>query len=763
MSSEPPANPLSERLVRAFMLARRGRRYLLGAVVVFAIGLAASVVMTLRVRRSFMSECTFAVRAVEKPGQSDHTDTAAKRAARVKDMVYERGRLEGAIKKFNLYPGVVDSQSMLDAVEAMKPHVGIRARESGRYVVSFDMTEIEGVDTRDLVRDVTQYLAESITEDFVGGSITELKADSAFLSKEVTTASGEIDTAVKGVTKFLALHPEFAVDLPAGASLGVSNVAKKPAPGESPVTAGDPVLAALLRQKARLEADLRGTSKAAVLPAENLPRDRAVAAVDAAAKAYANAQADVVAKSAKLTPEHPDMKAAQTAATLAAAQLQEARARLAAIDAQGTPAVDAGAPTESQADKLKQVNAQIAAREAALKAAAGTAPIADAATEPTSPQLDLETEWQRVLRTLGEARKRYDEVKSKSEATALAIKAAEANKASLVSIIEPAYRPSKPAKGRRAMTAMLGFASSVAFGLLYVIARIFLEDHLTDAGDIEALGLAPTLGTLANISTPNAGKKSTQQAIVRTHHGPGALATTHHVAQAAFEGRPLRAQAVMPSPTAPEILAVLGDDPKPIAALRLVRHRLELLHGEGMRRFAITSPRELEGKSTVAAQLALVLSESQRAHVALVEASFHRPALARILGFEIPPGLGLSTQVMRAMRGEEEPWSMLAVGPSLHVLAESEAEDEPRFPRALHSAVFQELLALLAEVYDYVIIDAPCVLEGGEANALEPAVDGMIFVARAGVSKKSELRMALRQLGGRKTVGVVLVGPASKS
>jgi Mrp family chromosome partitioning ATPase len=753
MSSEPAENPLSERIARAFALARRGRRYLLGALLVFAIGCAATFLMTLKVRRAFMSECTFAVRSAEKPGQ-DHGETALKRAARVKDMVYERARLEGAIRKFNLYPGVVDNSGMVDAVEAMKPHVGIRARESGRYVVSFDMAEIEGTDTRNLVRDVTQYLAESITEDFVGGSIAELKSDASFLSKEVDTASGEIDTAVKAVTRFLALHPEFAVDLPAGTSIGISNVAKKPT-GAEPVST-DPVLAALLRQKARLEADLRVTSKPATAPsapASSETRDHAVAAVDAAAKAYAVAQADVVAKSAKLTAEHPDMKSALATAASAAANLQDARAKLAAIDAASAtaPSAEAGVPAESQSDKLKLVNAQIAAREAALKAA----PTVDPAAPTPSPVLDLETEWQRTLRALGEARKRYDEVKSKSEATALALKASEANKSSLVAIIEPAYRPTKPTKGRRAMTAMLGLASSFAFALLYVLGRILLEDHLTDAGDIEALGLATTLGTLANVSAKNKAQP-TEDALAKQPPSATALGPLRRpVDHPAFEGRPLRAEAVMPSPTSPAILAVLGDDPKPIAALRLVRHRLELLHGDGKRTFAVTSPREGEGKSTFAAQLALVLSESQRAQVALVDANFHKPSLARILGFSVPEGLGLSAQVMRAMRGKEEPWSMLALGPSFHVLAE--AEDQPRFPRALHSAVFQDLLALLSEAYDYVIVDGPCVLEGGEANALEPAVDGMIFVTRAGVSKKSELRMALRQLGTRKNVGVVLI------
>lgn len=748
----PPEPSLGDRLARALVLARRGRAYLRGAAVIFVLGVGISAGLTLRVQRSYQSECTFSVRSADKPGHE--SENALKRAAKIKDMVHERARLEAAIHKFKLYQGVVESQGMLDAVEAMKPHVGIRPRESGRYVISFDATEAEGIDARDLARDVTQFLAESITEDYAGGSIAEVKADAEFLAKEVATASTEIDAAVKAVTRFLSQHPEFGTDLPAGANIGVSAVAKKPLGGAE--TSSDPVLAALYRQRARLEADLKAVSAKPTAPAgEAVPRDKAVAAVDAATKAYAEAEADRASKSAKLTPEHPDMKAAQAAAAVAAQNLKDARARLAAIDAQNAqsaPAADPAAPTDSQADKLKQINVLIAAREAALKAAGPAAAPSDAGAEAT-PQLDLETEWQKFIRQLGEAKKRHDELKGKAEAMALAVKSSEASKAAFVSIIEPAYRPTKPVKGRRAMTALLGLASALAFAMLWVIARIMLEDRVSDAGDIDSLGLAPSLGTLPHIGGARPARTTTD-ALARTPPPPPAsLAVARAVAESG--GAPLRVEPVMPVPTAPEILAVLGDDPKPIKALRLVRHRLELLQAEGKRTFAITSAREGEGKTTFAAQVSLVLSESQRAKVALVEASFHRPALAEILGFEVPAGSGLSTQVVRQMREGGQPWNLLALGPSLHVLAES--PNEARFPRALHSACFQDLLKTLAQTYDYVIIDAPCVLEGGEANALEPAVDGMIFVTRGGVSKKSELRVALRQLGARKTVGVALI------
>ena len=197
------------------------------------------------------------------------------------------------------------------------------------------------------------------------------------------------------------------------------------------------------------------------------------------------------------------------------------------------------------------------------------------------------------------------------------------------------------------------------------------------------------------------------------------------------------------------------------AALREIRHRLEQLRARGMWTFGITSAREGDGKTTFATQLALVLSESQRARVLLVEANFDRPAIARLLGFAVPEGTGFSRQIVRKMRGSLEPWRVVALGPALHVLAESATE--PGFPETLHATHFQNAITFLAQGYDYVIVDAPSVLESGDANVVENAVDGMIVVARSGHAKGSELREVVAQLGERSTVGVALWDAAPRS
>jgi Mrp family chromosome partitioning ATPase len=235
------------------------------------------------------------------------------------------------------------------------------------------------------------------------------------------------------------------------------------------------------------------------------------------------------------------------------------------------------------------------------------------------------------------------------------------------------------------------------------------------------------------------------------------------------EDATVRVVPVWASPPDVRVLVMLGEPRADVAAeLRVIRHRLERLRAEGNWTFGVTSAKPGEGKSTFAVQLALVLSEAQRARVLLVEASLHRPSLARILGFRVPPGLGFSVQLARRMRDQLpapegpypsaprriEPWAVLAIAPTLHALVENESE--PAYPEALHSTHFPQAIARLGRAYDWVIVDGPTVLGSGDANVVEEAVDGMIVIARSCASKGADVRAAIRQLGDRKAIGIVM-------
>ena len=197
--------------------------------------------------------------------------------------------------------------------------------------------------------------------------------------------------------------------------------------------------------------------------------------------------------------------------------------------------------------------------------------------------------------------------------------------------------------------------------------------------------------------------------------------------------------------------------PAAIAALRVLRHRLEQRRGDGGSYVvSVVSPGPGEGKTRIAAELAMTLSEADRARVVLVEGNLERPRVATTLGLRLPESAGFSAQVRRHMSGRSRPWGVVRLGSSLTVLAESGAA--AAYPAALHSTHFEAALHALRRSYDYVIIDGPAVLGSGDANVLEGVSDGVLLVARAAVTKGAALSRATQQLGERRILGVVLNG-----
>lgn len=205
---------------------------------------------------------------------------------------------------------------------------------------------------------------------------------------------------------------------------------------------------------------------------------------------------------------------------------------------------------------------------------------------------------------------------------------------------------------------------------------------------------------------------------------------------------------------APEQLdprVVLLADPTSEAArsYRLLRHRL---FGMGdPRTIAVTSARSGEGKTTCAVNLALALAEDANSQVLLLEANLRHPVVAQLFGFE--PYDSILGAALRT-RNIAPPYAVSAVvGTRMHLAAlASEPIPEARLDRSL----FLPLINDLREVYDYIVIDAGPVLESGDADIAGECVSGVIVTARAGKSRRPELKRALDQLRPTPVFGTVL-------
>jgi len=153
----------------------------------------------------------------------------------------------------------------------------------------------------------------------------------------------------------------------------------------------------------------------------------------------------------------------------------------------------------------------------------------------------------------------------------------------------------------------------------------------------------------------------------------------------------------------------------------------------------VTSSVPLEGKSTVAADLALTLVESG-SRVLLVDADLRRPTLAGLFGLEQRVGL---TNVLVGQVSVSEAIQTWGVQ-GLDVLASGGLPPNPS--ELLGSSKMERLMEELRQRYDKIILDAPPVLPVADAVVASELADGVLFVIRHGKTTRTTVANSSRAL-----------------
>ena len=172
-------------------------------------------------------------------------------------------------------------------------------------------------------------------------------------------------------------------------------------------------------------------------------------------------------------------------------------------------------------------------------------------------------------------------------------------------------------------------------------------------------------------------------------------------------------------------------------------------NGEGVV-ITFTSPNASEGKTTVAVNLAVMLSLSN-AKVVLIDADIRKGRIEKFFDLPVTPGLSdyLSGQATKedVVRTQSENLSFIARG--VH---------SPRPYELLESEVMKELLNDLKKEYDYVIIDTPPMPAISDALAVATKSDGTVVVCRHRNSNVNEIAKTLNTLSfaNAKVLGVVV-------
>lgn len=180
-------------------------------------------------------------------------------------------------------------------------------------------------------------------------------------------------------------------------------------------------------------------------------------------------------------------------------------------------------------------------------------------------------------------------------------------------------------------------------------------------------------------------------------------------------------------------------------AFRVLRTNLDLATvGRPARTILVTSPGQGEGKTTVAAQLALTVA-TDRERVAIVECDLRRRALDESgLGRRWERG---SPGLAEYLNGDATIKQIVQSTPSmpgLNVVWAGAATAEPG--PLLRSERLPELLESLRQGNDWVIIDTPPIAVGDDALIAGSFADGTVVVVNAEDTAASALAAGLSQL-----------------
>lgn len=217
------------------------------------------------------------------------------------------------------------------------------------------------------------------------------------------------------------------------------------------------------------------------------------------------------------------------------------------------------------------------------------------------------------------------------------------------------------------------------------------------------------------------------------------FAPSHH-----FSSQPL----VLPEEC--DLAGVFHEDGPTAEAFRLLTVRLrDLRRTRPLQRLLITSTVPQEGKSTVAANLACALAHKKEEKVLLLEGDLRRPALTERLRLHDKPG------ICDWLRDEQCPASIHHLPePGFWVLPAGRTPSNPL--NLLQSKRLSSMMEQLAGWFDWIVIDSPPVLPLADTSIWARWAEGILLVARQGVTRKKQLTRGVEALDPKKLIGALM-------
>jgi protein-tyrosine kinase len=212
----------------------------------------------------------------------------------------------------------------------------------------------------------------------------------------------------------------------------------------------------------------------------------------------------------------------------------------------------------------------------------------------------------------------------------------------------------------------------------------------------------------------------------------------------------------------PQLPALLERGPA-VEQFRSLRSRIfELRDISPLKTILVSSGMPQEGKSFVSTNLALSLARHKNSKVLLIDGDMRRYTLHQILGCESHPGLAdylAGKASVQEVMQRPEPLQSATAGatqslPNLCFIAGGNGGDKAADLSG--SPRFGELIRLVAPHFDWIIVDSSPVLPVSDAVNLARWCDGVLLVARGGVTKFPTAQRAQSELKASNVLGFVL-------
>jgi capsular exopolysaccharide synthesis family protein len=163
----------------------------------------------------------------------------------------------------------------------------------------------------------------------------------------------------------------------------------------------------------------------------------------------------------------------------------------------------------------------------------------------------------------------------------------------------------------------------------------------------------------------------------------------------------------------------------------------------------VTSPGQGNGKTTIAVNLALAMSQGDQKTV-LVDADLRRPAVHTALNISVKPGLS------EIIRGDRPPQGAVRLWKKNKLEVITAGSRLPNVTEIAGSKRIGSILNELKEMFEVVIVDAPPLVISDAYN-LASKVDGVILLLVPGQTREEQAKVMKEQLdrAGARVIGVV--------